>query len=103
MSTVQDAVYWRAAVGTAPWVEEVRPLAAHAPAALQAAALRLHQASQAGTQVAQVPYLPAAAVGKSITLTTAQGGRIAGRISAVEHIFDGALSITRLELEGTAE
>ncbi|MBX3655683.1 MAG: hypothetical protein KIS62_12500 [Ramlibacter sp.] len=93
--------YWRAELGQAPWATAQHPLAAHAPAALQAAARRLYDVSQAGLQVVQVPFTPDAEVGASIQVATAQGGQITGRIATVEHLIEGALAITRLELESS--
>lgn len=100
---VSDPMTWRASVGEAPWAEATLPLAAHAPAALQAAAQRLHQRTQGEEPVAQIAYLEAAHVGASVALTGAQGSAVAARVKAVEHIFDAGQAITRLELEAAAD
>ena len=73
------------------------------PAALQAAAQRLHQRTQGEEPVAQIAYLEAAHVGASVALTGAQGTAVAARVKAVEHIFDAGQAITRLELEASAD
>lgn len=93
-----DATYWRAAVGSAPWADELHPLAAGAPAALQAAAQRAFDARTEPVTY-QVPYMPATALGKTITLVSGQGALVRGRITALEHIFEGGQAVTRLELQ----
>ncbi len=93
------ASIWRVQRGIAPFAVSDNPLAAGAAHILALAADQAWSDANAETQVIQTPVLLNAAIGQTVIANIDDGRTLSGKISAIEHIIDPPLAVTRLEIE----